>query len=223
MVLAQFWYLPECPRKAVCMGGKKNPKLWGWSLEEAKQAVKHHLMRSSYHYCTEEEAEEEIAAFLFEEGTMEVEDAKHKDEEEEEAAAASPGQARKKQRLEQSTAPSSSSSRAATGLDTVAIARVVSETVRQTLGQMPAAQPQPQQHAAQFAATLAALGTSGNFRGEQTIELRMSQLQAIIDSAQRAGHAARQAQILSQSAARAFEAEAQTLDACRDYLQSLQR
>ena len=50
---------------------------------------------------------------------------------------------------------------------------------------------------------------------ELTVTVRRAQLQSIVDACTRAGLAARQAQLLSESAARAFGSEAAALDSCR--------
>ena len=66
-------------------------------------------------------------------------------------------------------------------------------------------------------------GSSSGSSFDPPIQVRRAQVQAMIDCCQRAGLAARQAQMLSLSAARAFEIEGMTLDACKENLQSLLR
>ena len=221
---------------AVCWG-KRHPKLWGWTEEDAQRAVIHHLVRSSYHYCDEAEARALTEQFVIEEGTMEASDVPAANLEEElDVPAAEPTMTQPKKRAKPATPPSMGQRRpyptddasptsgaAASTVDVALVARIVSETMRQmppaALGQ------QPTTAFSASAGTMAALGggSSSGSSFEPPIQVRRSQVQAIIDCCQRAGLAARQAQMLSLSAERAFESEGMALDACKENLQSLLR
>ena len=121
-----------------------------------------------------------------------------------------------------------------------AISATVARTVRETMASaaatgasapVPAATLAPAPAPLFGAPFLLAVGNTG--MGEDNITVSRARLQSMIDAVDRASRAARQAQHLSQTAAnqarllgesaqRAFQAEADSLDRCRDYLQSLQ-
>ena len=220
MVLCRYWFLKECPFKKRCLDARKKPKLWGWTLEEAQNNLRLHLCNSSKHYFSGAEATQIIDAAEWQEDEQEFEEAQAKPEDAEEGGevfetetvTVDPGtipahRAQKKQRVVGGSTGSGTSD------STVSlIARVVGETLK---GMQSAQVQQP------FAPPSTMPSLTGAFPGgsDDTISFRRSQLQAIVDCCSRASHAAKQAEMLSQSAARAFASEAASLDRCKEFLQ----
>ena len=198
------------------MGVRNPPKLWGWSVDQAEAALRHHLVHSAKHYLTQAEATSILESVEWQEEEQE-------DVEEAEIGAAAdtgeaagvgpPRQPAHPPHAKRARGPSvgASSGSGGTEADMVMMARVVGDTVRAALEASRTLQPQ----------ALATVATRP--AQELTVTVRRAQLQSIVDACTRAGLAARQAQLLSESAARAFGSEAAAVDSCRDQLQGFLR
>ena len=68
--MATFFYLVECPKHEECQRSKAKKNIWGWTLEQCQQEIKHHLMASSHHYCPEDEADVLTSCAAIQEATM---------------------------------------------------------------------------------------------------------------------------------------------------------
>ena len=217
-MLHKFWFIKQCPLHHSCMGSNKKPKLWGWSLEEAQKNLRDHLRNSAKHYLSGPDATELVNQQEWEEDEQEVDEAETGDAADVGASAGMVDDGEQLGAKPQKRKRVSGGSSGSAGEDNVAVvARVVAETIKgmhHAQSSMMQSLPGPS-----MMPSLAGPSMMPSLAGD-SVTLQRSQLQSMVDCCTRASHAARQAELLSASAARAFASESACLERCREFLQS---
>ena len=197
-----YFYCVTCPRSETCSAHAwKRANVWGWSEEQCRKRLHHHLANSSRH--TEEFASSPIC------GPTEVADMADVIEDIVTESKVTEPQADRQRKVPMAQV-SKRKAEPPTSKD-------VAQQVVQQLVQM------------QSGATSSNGGGGDEFRVKsysrremvETVPLRLMDLQRIDDALVRASKAARYAQTLTASASTAFANEAATLEQCGEIIKAL--
>ena len=209
-IMVMWFGCPSCPLADACNATSfKKANCWAQSEDDARLAVKQHLIRSSHHFVPEPEAE-----ILSAEAQIDVTEV---DDEAEQNAIGARVRPREQEVADQEAKKLRREGQGkgyGKGKGKWAAGPSVHDVVAETLRQVQAAPHQPLQ--LQTIDTLHSLGSS-----MASVTIRHGQMQQAVDAVGRASTAAKQAQRLCSSAARAFGDESLALDECKNLLESI--
>ena len=195
-MVRKFFFCVQCPKHEECNLSRSRKKLWGWTEDECRRSVVHHLTASSHHYASKEDAELLAGWAEIKEGEMDEEEVAVVTDNRVPRPPEGPPPV-KKARVGKGGAGSS--------LDVSTVQDIVSAAVQAV--QVQVQQPQP---------PVTTLADSGD-----TVTLRSTQVKALVDSLSRACHSLRQAERVTEGAMRAFRDEAFALEQVKDEIRNM--
>ncbi len=192
-----YFKVNSCPLGDVCSNKSfKNAAMWGWEKEECKERVLAHLIKSTYHQM--EVADAQILA-----DDVEIVEVEYEEEPQTKRPKARP------------TPPPRGPDEAVLLRSREEMQKMIEDRVVERLQQQQQQQPpgyQPEEVTeAQADDQLAVVANPG----DHVVYMRVGELQAVIDSMQRASFTVRQAQRLASAAARAYADEAANIDSIK--------